>query len=200
MKKNLYSLFFLAVMAGCSKHQSPNASFTAESSSLAATTTATINAGTVQQNIRGFGGASIRGWIADLTTDQRTTAFSTSGGIGLSVLRVRISPNSSDWAAEKPTIDAAKANGAMVVATAWTAPASMKDNNSLVGGKLLASSYAAYAAHLNSFNSTVGGVSAINITNEPDWVVTYESMNNTASEIGAFIAQQGGNVGTKIMG
>ncbi len=160
--------------------------------------TATINAGTVQQYIRGFGGASIRGWIADLTAAQRTQAFSTSG-IGLSVLRVRVSPNSADFAAEKPTIDAAKSYGATVIASAWTAPASMKDNNNTVGGKLKTASYADYAAHLSNFCSTVGGVSAISPTNEPNISVTYESMSLTASEVAAFVAAQGSNCGATIM-
>lgn len=160
--------------------------------------TATINAGTVQQYIRGFGGASIRGWIADLTAAQRTQAFSTSG-IGLSVLRVRVSPNSADFAAEKPTIDAAKLYGATVIASAWTAPASMKDNNNTVGGKLKTASYADYAAHLSNFCSTVGGVSAISPTNEPNISVTYESMSLTASEVAAFVAAQGSNCGATIM-
>ncbi len=160
--------------------------------------TATINAGTVQQYIWGFGGASIRGWIADLTAAQRTQAFSTSG-IGLSVLRVRVSPNSADFAAEKPTIDAAKSYGATVIASAWTAPASMKDNNNTVGGKLKTASYADYAAHLSNFCSTVGGVSAISPTNEPNISVTYESMSLTASEVAAFVAAQGSNCGATIM-
>ena len=195
MKKYLFLLSFIAMVAGCKKQETALPESTNQLKG-----TATINAGTVQQYIRGFGGASIRGWIPDLTAAQSTKAFSPTNGIGLSVLRVRISPNSGDWAAEKPTIDAAKSNGAMVIASAWTAPASMKDNNNLIGGKLKSSSYAAYATHLKNFNTTVGGVSAISITNEPDWVTDYESMNNTASEIGAFISQQGGNIGTKVMG
>ncbi|AXY74144.1 xylanase [Paraflavitalea soli] len=161
--------------------------------------TAVINAGTVQQYIRGFGAASIRGWIADLTAAQRTTAFSPTSGIGLSVLRVRVSPNSADFAAEKPTIDAAKSFGATVVASAWTAPASMKTNNNTVGGKLKTTSYADYAAHLSNFCNTVGGVSAISPINEPNITVTYESMELTASEVASFVAAQGSNCGAPIM-
>jgi O-glycosyl hydrolase len=160
---------------------------------------AAINAGSVQQIIRGFGGASIRGWINDLTPAQCATAFSTTNGMGLSVLRVRISPNSADWAAEKATIDAAKSYGAMVIASAWTAPASMKDNNNTVGGKLLTSAYASYAAHLKSFNTTVGGVSAISPSNEPNISVDYESMSLSASDVAAFVAAQGANCGAPIM-
>lgn len=186
----------LLLLFSCTKADSPAAS----NDPLARTeATAVIDASVVQQNIRGFGGASIRGWIADLTAAQRVTAFSPSSGIGLSVLRVRVSPNSADFAAEKPTIDAAKSYGAAVVATAWTAPASMKNNNSLVGGQLNASSYAAYAAHLANFCNTVGGVTAISPVNEPNISVTYESMAMTASQVADFVAAQGSNLGAPVM-
>jgi O-glycosyl hydrolase len=195
MKKGTISLLAFALLfANCKKGTKND-----EDRQATTEATASINAGTVQQNIRGFGGASIRGWIGDLTSDQATKAFSTSSGMGLSVLRVRVSPNPSDFAAEKTTIDAAKANGAMVIATAWTAPASMKDNNSLVGGKIKTTSYADYAAHLNNFCTTVGGVSAISPSNEPNITVTYESMDLTASELAAFVADQGSNCGAPIM-
>lgn len=197
MKKILIGLGAgLFLLSGCKKQQekAPDAARQAREEA-----TAVINAGTVQQYIRGFGGASIRGWIADLTSDQRTKAFSASSGIGISVLRVRVSPNSSDFTAEKATIDAAKSFGASVIASAWTAPASMKDNNNLIGGKLKTSSYADYAAHLSNFCSTVGGVSAISPINEPNISVTYESMNLTASEVAAFVAAQGSNCGAAIM-
>ena len=202
MKKNLISFLAIALLVvGCSKKGAKTISGEENESGRqpGEEATAVITAGTTQQNIRGFGGANIRGWIADLTTAQRTTAFDPSGGIGLSVLRVRVSPNAADFAAEKPTIDAAKSYGASVIASAWTAPASMKDNNNLVAGKLKTSSYADYAAHLRNFCTTVGGVSAISASNEPNISVTYESMDLTASELAAFVADQGSNCGAPIM-
>jgi O-glycosyl hydrolase len=87
----------------------------------------------------------------------------------------------------------------MAIATAWTAPASMKDNNNTVGGKLKTDSYSAYAAHLKSFNTAVGGVSAICPVNEPNYKVSYECMEMTASEVAAFVASQGSNFGTSVM-
>src|SRR5690242_9900239 len=119
MKKDFFKLLtVLLLLSGCAKKSSITGNNQednpAPSNQPQEEATAVVNAGTVQQNIRGFGGASIRGWIADLTSAQRTTAFSTSSGIGLSVLRVRVSPNSSDFALEKPTIDAAKSFGATV--------------------------------------------------------------------------------------
>ncbi len=130
MKRDLTTLLaMMLLIASCSKQTANDPLQTSEPEDAPAASpgkkrAAVVNAGTVQQYIRGFGGASIRGWIADLTSAQRTTAFSPTSGIGLSVLRVRVSPNSADFAAEKPTIDAAKSFGATVVASAWTAPAS----------------------------------------------------------------------------
>jgi O-glycosyl hydrolase len=145
------------------------------------------------------GGANIIGWTTDLTSAQRTTAFSPTSGIGLSIVRVRISPNTADFAANKATIDACKSFGGSAIATAWTAPASMKDNNNTIGGKLKTASYADYAAHLKAFNTAVGGVSAICPVNEPNYKVSYECMEMTASEVAAFVAAQGSNFGAPVM-
>lgn len=205
MKRDLTTLLaMMLLIASCSKQTANDPLQTSEPEDSPGRqpreeATAVVNAGTVQQYIRGFGGASIRGWIADLTSAQRTTAFSPGSGIGLSVLRVRVSPNSADFAAEKPTIDAAKSFGATVVASAWTAPASMKTNNNTVGGKLKTTSYADYATHLRNFCSTVGGVSAISPINEPNITVSYESMELTAPEVASFVAAQGTNLGAPVM-
>jgi O-glycosyl hydrolase len=184
----------LLLLAACSEDQEPK-----NEPEVSLKATAVINAGTIQQNIRGFGGASIRGWIPDLTSAQIEKAFHPNNGMGLSVLRVRVPNTSSLFAAEKPTIDAAKSLGAIVIASAWSAPASMKNNNNLVGGKLNTSAYADYASHLRAFCMAVGGVSAISPINEPNISVDYESMEMTASEVAAFVAAQGSNCGAAIM-
>jgi glucuronoarabinoxylan endo-1,4-beta-xylanase len=190
MRKQLFTAVVAVVwvLSGCSKEQS-----SPDISQNQLKSTAVINAGTVQQTIQGFGGASILAWEADLTSTQRTKAFSTSSGIGLSILRVMVPTSSSSFAAEKPTIDAAKSYGAKVVATAWNAPSSM-----MTGLYLNTSSYAAYAAYLKSYNTAVGGVTAISPWNEPN----YSSsgwMHGTATEIANFVAQQGSNCGAPIM-
>lgn len=161
--------------------------------------TAAISAGTVQQTIKGFGGANIVAWTGDLTSAQRTTAFSTTSGIGLSIVRVRVPNTSSEFAAEKATIDACKSYGGSAIASAWSAPASMKTNSSVVGGQIKTASYADYAAHLSAFNTAVGGLSAISPTNEPNYAVSYESMELTASQVADFVAAQGSNCGAPIM-
>jgi O-glycosyl hydrolase len=159
----------------------------------------TINAATSLQIIRGFGGAAIHNWIADLTSTQMTKAFSATDGIGLSIMRVRIPSSSSDFSGEVSQINAAKQFGVSIIATAWSAPATMKTSNNVVGGKLKPESYAAYAAYLRSYNAAVGGVTTISPWNEPNYVVTYEGMNNNAAEIGDFIRVYADSCGTKVI-
>jgi glucuronoarabinoxylan endo-1,4-beta-xylanase len=179
-----FSLLFIA----CSKNKE-----LAEANVNTTKGTAAIDGATIQQTIQGFGGASIPIWIGDLTSDQRTKAFSTTSGIGMSILRVMVPTTSSQFAAEKPTIDAAKGFGAKVIATAWNAPASMMD-----GLKLKTSSYAAYAAHLSSYNTAVGGVYAISPWNEPNYSAS-GWMGATATEVASFVAAQGDNCGAPVM-
>ena len=187
------------IMSSCTRHleditpdskELNNAGSAADVGILA---TATIDANTVQQTIQGFGGMSVPIWIGDLTADQRTKAFSTSSGIGMSILRVMVPPNSSQFAAEKATIDAAKSYGAKVIATAWNAPSSMMD-----GLYLRASAWADYAAHLRAYTQAVGGVYALSPWNEPNYLAS-EWMHASATEIASFVAAQGDNCGAPIM-
>lgn len=166
---------------------------------IANSTPVTINASTQLQTIRGFGGAAIHNWISDLTGTQMTEAFSTTDGIGLSIMRVRIPSSSSDFSGEVSQINAAKQFGVSIIATAWSAPAAMKTSNNVVGGKLKPESYSAYAAYLRSYNTAVGGVTTISPWNEPNYVVTYECMNNNAAEIGNFIKSYADSCGTKVI-
>ena len=215
MKKTLLCALASALLfAGCAKNEinSPDPKLTQQTlaamkpdslggatAALAVQGVAQIDASTVQQTIKGFGGANIVAWTGDLTSTQRNTAFSPTSGIGLSIVRVRVPNSSSEFAAEKATIDACKSFGGSAIASAWSAPASMKTNGSIIGGKIKTASYANYAAHLSSFNSAVGGLAAISPTNEPDYKVNYESMELTAPEVADFVAAQGSNCGAPIM-
>ena len=96
--------------------------------------TATINLSQTNQTLRGFGGASA--WLGQLSDANMNTLFGTGPGtIGLSVLRIRIAPD-NNWNDELQNAKKAVARGAIVMATPWTPPASMKTNNNVVGGKL----------------------------------------------------------------
>jgi len=191
MKKQLLAAS-LAVLTiwGCSKKEDIAPQDESQSRLKA---TAAIDANAVQQTVQGFGGASIITWIGDLTSDQRTKAFSTTSGIGLSILRIMVPDNSANFAREKATVDVAKSYGVKVIATAWNAPASMMNNL-----YLKTSSYAAYAAHLKAYNTSVGGLYAISPWNEPNYAPS-GWMHGTATEIANFVAQEGSNCGAPIM-
>lgn len=187
------------MMSSCTRHLediTPDSKKTnnAESATdVSIMSTATIDANTVQQTIQGFGGMSVPIWIGDLTADQRTKAFSTSSGIGMSILRVMVPTSSSQFAAEKTTIDVAKSYGAKVIATAWNAPSSMMDGLYLRG-----SAWGDYAAHLRAYTQAVGGVYALSPWNEPNYLAS-EWMHASAAEIANFVAAQGDNCGAPIM-
>ena len=169
-----------------------------------AAATATVDlslSGSTWQTLRGFGGASV--YLGALTDAEMDLLFkSASGTIGLTVDRVRISPygNNSDELSNALKV---KARGGIVYATPWSPPTSMKDNNDIVGGKLLTSQYGAYASWLNDFVSymTTGGASiyAVSVQNEPDYNPTYESCVWTATDMLNFIKNNAGSLSTKVI-
>jgi len=168
--------------------------------------TVTVNPGTEYQVIRGFGGMNGAGWISDLTTAQVNAAFGGGEGqIGLSIMRLRIDPSSSNWSIQVPSAARASALGAKILATPWSAPASMKSNNSLIkGGTLLPASYSAYATHLLDFTTYMSRNSApiyaLSLQNEPDWAPDYESGTWTSSDFINFLTSQGSRLsGQKVV-
>jgi glucuronoarabinoxylan endo-1,4-beta-xylanase len=167
--------------------------------------TVAIDPATTYQTVRGFGGFSGAGWAAELTSAQVDAAFGTgTGQIGLSIMRVRIDPDASRWSTQLPSAQLAKAKGAILFATPWTPPASMKTNNSLVSGRLATSHYTDYATHLLNFASTMqaGGAAlyGFSIQNEPDWDPSYEGCQWNATEFIDFLSSQGARFGSyKVM-
>ncbi|WP_428240084.1 cellulose binding domain-containing protein [Gynuella sp.] len=162
-----------------------------------------INANTHYQTIRGFGGMSGVGWIADLTNDQVDKAYGNGDGqIGMSIMRMRIDPNSSAWNRQIPAAKRAVSKyGAIVLATPWTPPAYMKSNNSPInGGKLLTRYYSAYTDHLLSFadymKSNGVPIYAMSLQNEPDWHPDYESADWSGADFTNFLLSQGNRFGS----
>lgn len=163
-----------------------------------------VNLAATQQSIRGFGGATV--FRPDLTDADINTLFGTSDNqLGLSILRIRVNPfGSSQWGTELSNAKRAKALGAIVMATPWSPPASMKTSNNTTGGKLSTSSYADYATYLNSFadymKTNGAELYALSIQNEPDIQVNYESCDWTGQEMTDFIKNNTFNFGnTKLM-
>ncbi|MCI0550380.1 MAG: T9SS type A sorting domain-containing protein [Anaerolineae bacterium] len=173
-------------------------------SSLATAQTSTINLTSQQQFIRGFGGMNFPRWIGDLTTAQADLAFGNGAGqIGFSILRVDVPPDQAQWSANVPTAVRAQSHGAIVFATPWSPPASMKTNNNLIGGQLSTSSYGAYANHLSSYSNFMSSngapLYAISIQNEPDITVDYESCDWNSTQFNNFLIQQGSTIPTRVI-
>jgi len=160
----------------------------------------------VQQYIRGFGGANILNWRPAMTADQIQKAFGAGEGeLGFSILRLRIPFNADagEFGANVPVAQLAQSLGAIVFASPWTPPPALKSNNNIVGGTLKDSSYAAYAAHLKAFADYMSNngvpLYAVSIQNEPDISVTYESCDWNATQMLKFIKNNGPSIGTRII-
>ena len=162
----------------------------------------TVDFGTTFQTIRGFGGSTA--WLGQLTAAQATALFNQTSGLGLSILRVRIDPTgsassspayvTSNWTQELTNAQEAIAanSNAIVFASPWTPPVSMKSNNNTVEGTLNTGSYGAYASYLEDFaqyfSSNGAPLYAISMQNEPDATVTYESCAWTPAQMDAWVA------------
>ena len=137
----------------------------------------TINLNKTYQSIQGFGGMNHPVWINDLTSSQINTAFGNSDNqLGMSILRIHVDENKSNWSKELATAKAAKNKGAIVFATPWNPPSYMTESivkNGKTTKRLKTSYYSAYADYLNEFVTYMknNGVElyAISIQNEPDW-------------------------------
>ncbi|MBQ9908045.1 MAG: hypothetical protein IJM46_14870 [Oscillospiraceae bacterium] len=159
----------------------------------------TVNTNKTYQMIQGFGGMNLPEWQGyDLTDAQIQTCFGNGDGqLGLSVLRIYVSDDSSAWSRAVPTAKGAQKLGATVFATPWNPPAAIRNtvNGGNSGGKyqLKKDKWADYAQHLNKFVKYVEGqgvnLYAVSIQNEPDYAAdwTYWSANDLAS----FAAQYG---------
>jgi glucuronoarabinoxylan endo-1,4-beta-xylanase len=180
---------------------------------------ATVDFGTAEQAIRGFGGAYP--WAPSTMPSATISAlFGTTGtDLGLSILRLHIAPatwdstnktaDTSAWTTELSNGVLAQQAGATVFASPWSAPASMKTNGSVNEGSLSTSSYADYAAYLKAYVNYAAsqGVNlyAVSLQNEPDWNPCdpsgtdegptgkdcYESCLWTAAQFDAWIAGNG---------
>jgi glucuronoarabinoxylan endo-1,4-beta-xylanase len=145
-----------------------------------------------KQLIRGFGASSA--WNGTISTTIMDALYKT---LGYSILRVRIEENIGDnwasgkftsWNAELANAKNAIARGAIVFASPWNPPASMKS-----GGKLMTSKYADYANYLKAyvryFEDNDAPLYAISIQNEPDYAQDWTAW--TASDLLNFLKQEG---------
>lgn len=168
--------------------------------------TCVVTASSLQQQIDGFGAGAAFLYAGQdpLPEVQMDTLFGTSGKqFGLTIIRVRIPPD-GDYTAAVTDGQRAHARGAKILATPWTPPASMKDNNSLInGGSLLPAQYTAYATYLDDFAKHMAAngapLSVISIQNEPDWQPDYESCKWTAEQLRTFCRDNAGAISVPVM-
>jgi len=189
-------LLFAALLSGCGGGGSGSSTPTTPPSTTITSSNAAVDFGSKHQVIRGFGGSTA--WMGAIGQTKINALFGTGAGqIGLSILRARIDPSgsaSSNWGQELTNaLNARTANpNAIVIATPWTPPAAMKDNNNIIGGHLLAANYGAYATYLQSFASYFSAngapLYAISIQNEPDANVNYESCSWNGATMDAWVA------------
>ena len=147
----------------------------------------------------------------NMSTAQADALYGNSGSqqLGLSILRVRMDPSPdpgghANWATELNNAQQASSRGAIVFATPWSPPASMKSNGDVNnGGTLNVANYGDFANYLESFVTYMqnGGVSlyAISMQNEPDWVTTYESCSWTPQQMDAWVANNSSVLTTRLM-
>ncbi|MEJ2113397.1 MAG: hypothetical protein P8X62_06820, partial [Flavobacteriaceae bacterium] len=156
----------------------------------------TITPTEIEQNISGFGAATVFRLNNPLGASDMDKLFGMNEGqIGLSILRIRVATDDWSRGVELNHALLATSRGAKIMATPWSPPAEMKTNNDLVGGSLKPESYEDYANYLNNFAAymeTNGApLEAFGIQNEGDYQVSYESCDWTAVQVIDFVRDYG---------
>lgn len=161
----------------------------------------TVDLSDLKQPITGFGGAHSPEWGVELTSDQIDKAFGNlPGQIGLTILRVPVPTDSTQFPIELPGAVRATENGAIVMATPWSPPAYMKTNQSTIQGKLDTNFYDEFALYLDSFATYMAANGAplytISLQNEPDWLPTYTSCGWDPVDFVNFLTKSGSKITT----
>ena len=142
------------------------------------------------QTITGFGASSA--WTAPDLPDELADELFSPDRIGLSLLRLRITPNGTT--SEVATAKKALARGASVWAAPWSPPGAWKtsgtDNK---GGALLPERYGDWAERLAAFvrarEDEGVHISALSVQNEPNFVAEWETCEWEPQELAAFIGE-----------
>ena len=179
---------------------------------------ALVDFGTSEQIIRGFGASEV--FDSVLPSSQISGLYGQSSGqVGLSIMRVQIAPatwtsstetaDTTQWTTELTNAKAAQAMGAIIFASPWTPPASMKTSSTsqpynsscssgtnLCGGYLNPTSYSDYANYLEAFvtyaSNTIGvNLYGVSVQNEPDFNATYVSCLWTGAQLDTWLAGYG---------
>ena len=181
---------------------------------LANAATVDVNLDEEHQVIRGFGGMVHNTWQggAGLSESDANLAFGNGDGqLGLTVLRIPVNENSSDFGKELAAAKLAKERGAIVYATPWKPPTSIQTPYTLNRWgttynttQIVESNWQAYVDHLNSFSAYMKNqgvpLYAISIQNEPDWCDSWTCW--TADNLYKFTKNYAGQLrknGTKVI-
>lgn len=199
MKKTIYLFCMLLLTIACKKSTNNNPSPSPATPSV----TISYNPQTTYQTISGFGGANRMWGTQSLTPTEAQKAFGTGETeLGLSLFRVRLSSNKNEWPIIIEAVKEANKNGVKVLASPWSPPPAMKDNNSDIRGRLLPQNYTAFKNYINEFiaymKSNGATIDVVSIQNEPDWTPTYESCDWTADEMINFLNAPGQITGAKV--
>jgi len=196
MKNTLKVLVLLAVLVGCSKPAE-------EPAVVQPQLKVDILPQTSFQTITGFGGANRMWGTASLKPAEAQKAFGVSDNeLGLSIFRVRISSNKSEWPIIVEAVKEANKRNVKVLASPWSPPPALKDNKSDIRGTLLPENYKAFKDYINEFIAYMASngakIDVVSIQNEPDWKPTYESCDWTATDMINFLKAPGQIVGAKL--
>ena len=160
--------------------------------------TVQLGAGHEHQTIDGFGINDT--WNA-LTDSQAQEMFDVDNGLGLTILRVGMSPNGNFYNNnESSSISAAKKYGATtIIGSTWSPPADCKtDGSTQSGGHLKESCYNSWATTIADF-AQANDLYAMSAGNEPDYAscanskgppcndAEYDTTEYTGKEMTAFV-------------
>lgn len=199
MKKSILLFCMLSLIMACKKKKTDTPVDTPSTPSV----TISYAPQTTYQTIAGFGGANRMWGTQSLTPAEAQKVFGTGENeLGLSLFRVRLSSNKNEWPIIIEAVKEANKNGVKVLASPWSPPPSMKDNNSDIRGRLLPQNYTAFKNYINEFiaymKTNGATIDVVSIQNEPDWTPTYESCDWTADEMINFLNAPGQITGAKV--
>ncbi|GAB3573701.1 glycoside hydrolase family 30 beta sandwich domain-containing protein [Spirosoma luteolum] len=198
LKPTVYACTLSLLLTGCQRAAEP----VAVTPKPAATVIA-INPQTTYQTIAGFGGANRMWGTQSLLPADAQKAFGTGDNeLGLSIFRVRLSSNKSDWPIIVEAVKEANKRGVKVLASPWSPPPALKSNNSEVRGYLLPDNYKPFKDYINEYVTYMAQrgatIDVVSIQNEPDWKPTYESCDYTADDFISFLRAPGTIAGVKL--
>lgn len=166
-----------------------------------------VNVSSKKQIIDGFGASSA--WCGTISDKVMNSLY---GDLGYSILRVRIEESIGDnwktgnfnsWAPELANAKKAIAKGAIVFASPWNPPASLRFNKNASNGKfgIEDAKFPGYRDYLNAyvkyFKDNGAPLHAISVQNEPDYAKDWTYWSPT--QVHDFILNYGASINTKLM-